>query len=287
MSLNLDPRQRAMLMEMGVRVWQPLAPDAPPPQAVDAIEKVAASADAQSAGRSFEPQVEKPAAPDAPAGPTAAALAPATPGVPATTAVPAVSRQPAQARGAGVSAVVGSGSAASASALPAAAPPSWHLGEVQALYAETTRPGGGRWLVLAETPASALERPVFDGEAGRLLANMLRAARLHQAEAVLHAPLVRRAAAATMQALQAELQRLIERARPDVVLVMGRLAAQALLESADPLGRLRGQVHALHGARLIVTYDAPYLLRVQADKPKAWDDLCLAMSLAAGAGAAH
>ena len=29
MSLNLDPRQRAMLREMGVRVWQPLTPVQP------------------------------------------------------------------------------------------------------------------------------------------------------------------------------------------------------------------------------------------------------------------
>ena len=34
MSMNLDARQRAMLLEMGVRVWQPQAPTAPAAQAV-------------------------------------------------------------------------------------------------------------------------------------------------------------------------------------------------------------------------------------------------------------
>jgi hypothetical protein len=68
-------------------------------------------------------------------------------------------------------------------------------------------------------------------------------------------------------------------AQPDVVLVMGRLAAQALLQSSEPFGKLRGQVHGLHGAQTVVTYDATYLLRNPADKAKAWDDLCLAMSL--------
>jgi len=38
-------------------------------------------------------------------------------------------------------------------------------------------------------------------------------------------------------------------------------------------------VHALHGRKTVVTHDAPYLLRCPADKAKAWDDLCLAMSL--------
>ncbi|MEO5658652.1 MAG: uracil-DNA glycosylase, partial [Polaromonas sp.] len=69
---------------------------------------------------------------------------------------------------------------------------------------------------------------------------------------------------------------------PDVVLVMGRLAAQALLASGEPFGKLRGRVHQLQGAKTVLTYDAHYLLRSPADKARAWDDLCLAMSLVAG-----
>ena len=79
--------------------------------------------------------------------------------------------------------------------------------------------------------------------------------------------------------LPAALSALVASAQPDVVLVMGRLAAQALLQSNEPLGKLRGQVHRLHGAKTIVSYDANYLLRNPADKARAWDDLCLAMSL--------
>ena len=68
--------------------------------------------------------------------------------------------------------------------------------------------------------------------------------------------------------------------RPDVVLVMGRLAAQAVLQSNEPLGKLRGRVHELHGMQAIVTHDAAYLLRTPLDKAKVWEDLCLAMSVA-------
>ena len=108
---------------------------------------------------------------------------------------------------------------------------------------------------------------------------MLRAARLHKAGVVLLAPLVRGAVAGVVAALPEALPALLASAQPDVVLVMGRLAAQALLQSSEPFGKLRGQVHGLHGAQTVVTYDATYLLRNPSDKAKAWDDLCLAMSL--------
>ena len=68
-------------------------------------------------------------------------------------------------------------------------------------------------------------------------------------------------------------------AQADVVLVMGRLAAQALLQSGEPLAKLRGQVQTLHSTPTIITIDPAYLLRNPLDKAKAWDDLCLGLSL--------
>ena len=52
-------------------------------------------------------------------------------------------------------------------------------------------------------------------------------------------------------------------------------AAQNLLGTDSPLGRLRGQVHRLDGLNLpaVVTYHPAYLLRTPADKRKAWEDL--------------
>ena len=60
---------------------------------------------------------------------------------------------------------------------------------------------------------------------------------------------------------------------------MGRTAALALLQSAEPLGKLRSQVHSFKGVPVVVTYPPAYLLRNQADKAKAWADLCMAASL--------
>lgn len=153
------------------------------------------------------------------------------------------------------------------------------MGEALALYADTANTQGARWLVLAETPASALQGGFnpFDGDAGKLLNNMLRAAKLHTAGSVTLAPLARQGAAGAGMA--ASLPDVMASARPDLVLVMGRLASQAVLQSNEPLSKLRGQVHQLHGVKLIVTLDAPYLLRNPLDKAKAWEDLCLAMSV--------
>lgn len=243
MSLHLDPRQRAMLREMGVRVWQPAEPVAaalPEPAVAMAIAADGVG-DSGAAGHFVD---KNPAAP-----------------VPAVAAAPVLAPAPAP-------------------AVPVAGGPSaWQLGDAQPLYADAARAAGARWLVLAETPASALHAPPFQGDAGRLLDNMLRAARLHRAGSVLLAPLVRHAAAGSLAEVQAALAALVAQAQPDVLLVMGRLAAQALLATNAPFGKLRGQVHDLHGAKVVVTYDATYLLRSPADKAKAWDDLCLAMRL--------
>lgn len=263
MSLNLDKRQRAMLREMGVRVWQPLAA---PAAVLAAPESIAENARGESASSHLDQKNQPSGAVEAPTAP----LAPVA---------PAARRDAAPVRSAVPPAAVAVPSAADTPVSPHA---SWQLGDAQALYAPAAQPGSLRWLVLAETPASSLQQPVFDGDAGRLLNNMLRAARLHQADAALFAPLVRQAGVPVSAEFSAALAALVERARPDVVLVMGRLAALALLQSHEPFGRLRGRVHSLHGVKTIVTYDAPYLLRTPADKGKAWDDLCLAMSLHAG-----
>lgn len=251
MSLDLDKRHRAMLREMGVRVWLPQAP-----AAAEAETEVAVARAGIALGPAAAAPETRPAA--------APAVREAPPPVRTPPPRPAAVPPPAEVREAAAPNISGA----------------WSMGDAQALYAEAAHAEGARWLVLAETPAAALQREPFnpfEGEAGKLLDNMLRAARLHKAGVVLLAPLVRGAAAGVGAALPEALPALLASAQPDVVLVMGRLAAQALLQSSEPFGRLRGQVHALRGAQAVVTYDATYLLRNPSDKAKAWDDLCLAM----------
>jgi uracil-DNA glycosylase len=75
------------------------------------------------------------------------------------------------------------------------------------------------------------------------------------------------------------LRRQVQLLQPRIVLAMGRFAVQALLGSSEPIGKLRGRPHQYLGIPLVVTYHPTYLLRNLPDKAKAWADLCLAQQL--------
>ena len=162
------------------------------------------------------------------------------------------------------------------------------------------------WLVLGEPPDEDEERSgvAFAGQAGQLLDNMLRALKLGRsaggaAESVKQAYLtnvvkcrpavVRIPQPQELLACEPFLQREITLVKPKVILAMGRFAAQALLQgtqpelATQPLGKLRGQTYQYLGVPVIVTYHPSYLLRTQADKARAWLDLCRARALVLGA----
>ena len=271
MSLDLDKRQRAMLRDMGIRVWQPLTPALPAARATDSVPAHAEIA-INSVAEHVIPASDKG---DLSINKTVATVRAPTAVRPATQPVQAnpAPLQPAQ-------------PVASAGKELAA----WRVGKAQTLYPEAIAEAGARWLVLVEASAAALQADsfhAFEGNAGKLLDNMLRAARLHKAGVALVAPLTRLSASGSSpEGLTAALRALMAEAKPDVVLVMGRLPAQAVLQTNEPLGKLRGRNHSLHGTPTIVTYDATYLLRSQPDKAKAWADLCLCLSLVKS-GAPH
>jgi uracil-DNA glycosylase family 4 len=79
------------------------------------------------------------------------------------------------------------------------------------------------------------------------------------------------------------LRRQVQLLRPRIIVAMGRFAAQALLQTSEPLGRLRGRVHLFEDVPVVVSYHPAYLLRNLPDKAKAWSDLCLAQAAARGA----
>jgi DNA polymerase len=81
------------------------------------------------------------------------------------------------------------------------------------------------------------------------------------------------------------LERQIALLQPKIILAVGRIAAQQLLDTDTPVGKLRGQLHHLGETPVVVTYHPAYLLRSPTQKRKAWQDLCLAMEVAAGRAA--
>ena len=151
------------------------------------------------------------------------------------------------------------------------------------------------WLVLGDAPGDAenASGQPFAGDAGRLLDNMLKAVGVSRTgEGALGAYLTHATQCATPDARNpapeelrrcaAYVSRKVALVQPRVILVMGRFAMQSLLQSTEPLGKLRGQVHHYQGVPVVVTYPPAYLLRNTSDKGKAWADLCLALQVVQG-----
>jgi len=90
-------------------------------------------------------------------------------------------------------------------------------------------------------------------------------------------------AAAEAAACLPYLERQIELVSPDLILAVGRVAAQRLLDTTDPLSKIRGRVHRLaSNVPVVVTYHPAYLLRSPSQKRKAWEDLVFAHQVARG-----
>jgi DNA polymerase len=268
-SLNLDERQRAMLAAMGIRQWWP--EPAAQPQAAPAA--------------TVRPQVQAPAATVRPS---------------ATNATDSIA----------VSAFKKSDEGQfSAQNQPHAASPHADCGWDELTerilncracgLCEGRRqavPGMGnrraRWMIVGEAPGEQedLQGLPFVGPAGQLLDAMLAAMGLQREADVYIAnvikcrpPLNRNPEPGEIARCQPFLQRQIELVQPELLLALGRFAAQTLLQGVVPdveklpLGRLRGRLYTVNQRPLVVTYHPAYLLRNPADKGKAWADLCLAM----------
>ncbi|MDQ0611331.1 uracil-DNA glycosylase family 4 [Variovorax sp. W1I1] len=251
-TLKLDARQRAMLDEMGVKVWWPV------PQAAEVVEAAPVAEEAVAAAP--EPVAER-----------YVAEAPVAAPAPAPVARPVAASAPV--------------------ARPAVTPTQGAAVLVEApcrLYADAAEapasPQGG-WLVVADMPPEADGRhgEPFSGDAGRLLDNMLRALKLHDGKTPVHLMRTHRGVAAAQPGSPRQMDEAFAKhaaaLAPSVVLAMGPLAAQSLMQSGDPLGKLRGRavpLASINGVPVVATYHPAYLLRNPADKARAWADLCLA-----------
>ena len=69
------------------------------------------------------------------------------------------------------------------------------------------------------------------------------------------------------------LLRQIEIIRPQILLALGRIAAQSLLKTTQSLDLLRGKVHDFQGIPLMVTYHPAALLRNPQWKRPVWEDV--------------
>jgi DNA polymerase len=146
-----------------------------------------------------------------------------------------------------------------------------------------------RCMVIGEAPGAEEDRrgEPFVGRAGGLLNAMLRAIDLERADVYIaniikcRPPDNRDPRPEEVAACGPYLRRQIELVEPMVILAVGRVAAQNLLGSSTPIGKMRGREYryADTGIPVVVTYHPAYLLRSPLEKRKVWDDLCRARSL--------
>jgi uracil-DNA glycosylase len=143
-----------------------------------------------------------------------------------------------------------------------------------------------QWMVIGEAPGADEDRQgePFVGRAGQLLNSMLKAVGLKREQVFIanilksRPPNNRDPRPEEVRACIPYLFRQIELVNPTLILCVGRIAAQTLLETDTPIGKLRGQLHRIAGNRpMVVTYHPAYLLRSPAEKRKSWADLLLAM----------
>ncbi|HEY8538582.1 MAG TPA: uracil-DNA glycosylase [Steroidobacteraceae bacterium] len=148
------------------------------------------------------------------------------------------------------------------------------------------------WFVIGEAPGADEDRQgePFVGRAGQLLNSMLKAIGLAREEVYIanilksRPPNNRDPRPEEVRECIPYLYRQIELVNPKLILCVGRIAAQTLLGTDTPIGKLRGKLHhlpaLLPGGQprpMVVTYHPAYLLRSPAEKRKAWSDLVLAM----------
>ena len=159
-----------------------------------------------------------------------------------------------------------------------------HAGRTQTVFGVGSETAD--WMIIGEAPGAEEDRrgEPFVGRAGKLLDEMLRAVGLSRDSVFIanilkcRPPNNRDPSVAEAEACRSHLDRQIELVSPKLILAVGRIAAQQLLKSDEPVGRLRGRVHILNKPKVpvVVTYHPAYLLRTPTQKREAWKDLCLA-----------
>ncbi len=146
------------------------------------------------------------------------------------------------------------------------------------------------WMVIGEAPGAEEDRQgePFVGRAGQLLNAILRSVGLQREEVFIanilkcRPPQNRDPKSDEVEKCLPYLEGQVDLIRPRLILALGRVAAQNLLGSSEPIGRMRGRIHTFGEERIpvVVTYHPAYLLRSPLEKRKVWQDMQMAVSIA-------
>lgn len=158
-----------------------------------------------------------------------------------------------------------------------------------------TVPGEGhaapRVVFVGEGPGADEDRTgrPFVGKAGQLLDDIItKGMRLRREDVFIcnvvkcRPPGNRTPEPGEVQACAGFLERQLLALAPRVICALGAVAAQALLATDEPVGRLRGRVGQWRGIPVIPTYHPAYLLRNPAAKRPTWEDIQRVMERSGG-----
>jgi uracil-DNA glycosylase family 4 len=147
-----------------------------------------------------------------------------------------------------------------------------------------------RLMFIGEAPGGEEDRQgePFGGAAGQLLNRLLEKLELSRQEVYItnvvksRPPGNRNPDAEEITACRPFLLKQIQAIQPQIIVTLGAVATHALLESKDPLHRLRGNWQRWRGIAVMPTFHPSYLLRVPQERIKTWEDMQQVLKLYRG-----
>lgn len=143
-----------------------------------------------------------------------------------------------------------------------------------------------KWMFIGEAPGAEedLQGLPFVGLSGQLLEKMISAMNLDLNHDIYitnvikcRPPHNRNPQPSEIAACSDYLTSQINLVAPQIIITLGRIAAQSLLAIDTAIGKLRGNIYYYQQIPVIVTYHPAYLLRNPNAKKDAWADLQLAL----------
>ena len=138
---------------------------------------------------------------------------------------------------------------------------------------------------MGEAPGADEDRTgeTFVGKAGQLLSKIIVAMKLRREEVyILNAlkcrpPQNRTPVSDEINHCRHFVATQLDILQPKYIVCLGSIAVQSLLQTTQPIGKLRGKFHTYRSARVVVTYHPSYLLRNESAKRLVWEDMQMLM----------
>ena len=136
-------------------------------------------------------------------------------------------------------------------------------------------------VVVGEAPGQEEDKQgkPFVGRAGQLLTKILEAINFKREDVYIcnilksRPPNNRNPLPFEIQQCEPYLIKQLEIIKPKFILALGTFASQTLLQTKEPLGKLRGRFHMYNGIKMMVTYHPAALLRNPHWKKPTWEDV--------------